>query len=143
MKLTIAININKPNKIQPFFLDSFKEYEKRLSKYTKASLLYYKNSNDLNKLINPKTKVIKLTMGDKTIDSVSFSHKIKKLEVDSNSVSNVVVIISYDDLIYFDNVEIDNFCITSVNTSLEMQTLLLLEQIYRAYKINNNESYHK
>ncbi len=137
MKIKILINIQKPNKIEQFYKDGYKEYEKRLSRFCKLETIYFKKEIDLKKYLKDGQKVLKLNSSEKTISSENFSEKIKDLSLQSNIYSEVVFIIG--------DFEIDSESFTISKSSLcnEMEHLILLEQIYRGYKIMNNESYHK
>ncbi len=141
MKIKILINIQKPNKIEKFYKDGYEEYEKRLSRFCKLQCIYFKKESDLKKHIKEGQKIFKVNVNSKTISSEKLSEKIKELSLQSNIYSEVVFIISNVEI----NIDIDyeNFTISKSSLCNEMEHLILLEQIYRGYKIMNNESYHK
>ncbi len=139
MKIKILINIQKPNKIEQFYKDGYEEYEKRLSRFCKLQCIYFKKESDLKKHIKEGQKVFKVNVNSKTISSEKLSEKIKELSLQSNIYSEVVFIISENDF----NMDYEDFTISKSGLCNEMGHLILLEQIYRGYKIMNNESYHK
>ncbi len=139
MKIKILINIEKPNKIEAFYKSGYKEYEKRLSRFCKLETIYYKKESDLKKHFKDNQKVFKLSCLNTTISSEKFAEKIKELSLQSNVYSEVVFVLCDNDI----NVSFESFTISKSALSKEMEHLVLLEQIYRGYKIINNESYHK
>ncbi len=137
MKIKILINIKKKNKIMDFYLDGNKEYEKRLSRFCKIENVYFKDEKDLSKHLKEGQKVFVLSKKAKSLSSEEFSQLIGKLSLESNVYSDIVFVLADFDL------EGEAFTISSAPLSKEMEHLILLEQIYRGYKILNNESYHK
>ena len=140
---------------EKFFKDAIEEYQKRLTKYTKIKIIEVEdinlNNEDLIKQkekeliikhIEPKDYVITMEIEGKEITSVELSKKIEELE----SINpNITFIIggSYglDDEIK----QLSNYKLSFSKLTFPHQLfrVILLEQIYRAFKIKNNESYHK
>ena len=135
-----------------YFLDALKEYEKRIGKYTKLEIIelpdynydtektiYEEGKNILSKILD-KDYVICLDMSGKQYNSVDLSKKIyDKL---SNNITFViggsfglsnVVKQRANDIISFSPLTFPH----------KLFRVMLLEQIYRSFKIINNESYHK
>ena len=136
------IEIYSDIKIESFYKDAQNEYIKRLGKFTKIKIL------KLNKLKISKNDLI-VRVSTKGIDhsSTEFSRLIQ--DNMSNGVSTFKFI--PDESYKLDN-QIDNLLnnfntveikIFNLNTSENLKITLLLEQIYRAFKILNNENYHK
>jgi 23S rRNA (pseudouridine1915-N3)-methyltransferase len=140
---------------EKFFQDAIKEYEKRLSKYTKLEIIECKDYSDgtineimakekeeILKYISDRDYVITLEIDGNEIDSPSLATKINQV---FNTNSNITFIIggSYglDDVIK----KRSNYALSFSKMTFPHQLfrVILLEQIYRAFKINNNESYHK
>lgn len=140
---------------EKFFRDAIEEYQKRLTKYTKINIIEVEDININNeelikqkekelilKHIDKKDYVITLEIEGKQLSSTELSKKIEELETFS---SNITFIIggSYglDDEIK----NLSNFKLSFSKLTFPHQLfrVILLEQIYRAYKIKNNESYHK
>lgn len=140
---------------EKFYKEAIEEYTKRLSKYTKLQIIEVEDVNLPNepqikqkekelieKNINEKDYVITLEIEGKELNSIELSKKIQELE---QTNPNITFIIggSYglDDKIK----ERSNFKLSFSKLTFPHQLfrVILLEQIYRAYKIKNNESYHK
>ncbi len=139
MKITVIIQEKKLTK-SSYFFDGIKEFEKRLSRFCKLNIIYTKNDKECLKYIKNSSKVYIVTNTEKTITSPEFSKLIKNLGLNSNVYSDTIFIINNPEL----NIEnSDNFTISKTNLSPHMTTITLVEQIYRAYKIINNENYHK
>lgn len=138
-----------------FYRDAINEYLKRLSKYEKVEIIECKDYADLpindimlkeateiEKHINPKDYVITMEIEGKQISSTELANKINDIYLIS---SNIVFIIggSYG---LHDNIKNrSNYKLSFSKLTFPHQLfrVILLEQIYRAFKINNNESYHK
>lgn len=140
---------------EKFFKDAIEEYKKRLTKYTKINiievedisinneeLIKQKESELILKHIEKKDYIITLEIEGKQLTSIELSNKIEDLE---QTNPNITFIIggSYglDDEIK----KISNFKLSFSKLTFPHQLfrVILLEQIYRAYKIKNHESYHK
>ena len=140
---------------EKFFKEAIEEYKKRLTKYTKLQIIEVEDVNLPNetfikqkekelieKNINEKDYVITLEIEGKELNSEELSKKIQELE---QTNPNITFIIggSYglDDRIK----ERSNYKLSFSKLTFPHQLfrVILLEQIYRSYKIKNNESYHK
>lgn len=140
---------------EKIFKEAIEEYQKRLTKYTKINIIEVEDININNeelikqkekelilKHIDKKDYVITLEIEGKQLSSTELSKKIEELETFN---SNITFIIggSYglDDEIK----NLSNFKLSFSKLTFPHQLfrVILLEQIYRAYKIKNNESYHK
>ncbi len=125
------------------------DYKKRIGKYIKIEIIQLKDYLDYNKEINNLVKNIKKTdynialdLNGDMVTSVSFAEKIDKILLRN---SNITFIIGGSLGL---NDEVKSLCQECI--SFSKMTFphglfrgILLEQIYRACKINNNESYHK
>ena len=140
---------------EKYLVDAIEEYKKRISKYTKLEIIELKDYSidDINKVlelekqqieryVDSKDYIITMEIEGEQISSETFAKKIDNI---SSINSNIAFIIggSYG---------LDESIKTKANYHLSFSKMtfphqlfrvLLLEQIYRSYKINNNESYHK
>lgn len=147
---------------EAFFKDALKEYEKRLSKYCKLTIFEVadekipdKSSDELERQIKQKegerilkflkedTYVIPLAIEGKKYTSLQFSEKISKLGI--NGKSNITFIIGgslglhnnvlrkADELLSFSDMTFPH----------QLMRVILLEQIYRCFRIQFHEPYHK
>ena len=131
------------------------EYLKRLTKYNKLELLELddKGYNDTSKVIKEEGKeilkhlddksfIITLEINGKEFDSISFAKKIEEINI---SYPNITFIIGGSYGLSSEVIEKANMHMSFSHMTFPHQLfrIMLLEQIYRAYKIINNESYHK
>lgn len=143
-------------KIKESYLEeAIKDYQKRLEKYTKLKVIELKDEKDenpkialkkekesLKKILKPQDNIIILDIKGQNFNSLEFANYINKELVYNNNITFVIG--SSNGL----DEEIKN--LTSKKISFSSLTfphglfrLILLEQIYRSFKILNNESYHK
>lgn len=138
---------------ESFFKDAILEYNKRISKYTKLEIIEVldeplektalkKEGERILSKIKDSDYVITLEIEGNSLSSLDFARKI---ENNFNSNKNLTFVIggSYglSDLVK----QRSNYRLSFSKFTFPHQLfrVLLLEQIYRAYKINNNENYHK
>lgn len=124
------------DKIEKTFLEGIKEYEKRLSRYCKIKLQHFKNKEQLLKKTSDKTYKILISVMGTTVTSEELAEKINQLGITGKS--DVTIIIGADNLPH-DEV----LAISPMEMDLGIKTLIMFEQIYRSYRILNNEPYHK
>ena len=102
-----------------------------------------KEADKILKLLKTSDYLISLDLGKKEMDSVEFARFLdKKFEIGGSQISFVIGG-SYglgDKLKERCN---DSISLSKMTFLHQMTRLILLEQIYRAFKINNNETYHK
>ena len=158
----MKIKIYAIGKIKNFYKAGCDEYQKRLSNYCKIeivelkdepisehpSLSEIKKAKDIEgervlKSLKPNEYLIGLDLGKKEPDSVEFSgFLLKKLEQNGSNVSFVIGG-SYGLSDALKERVNDSISLSKLTFLHQMTRLILLEQIYRAFKINNNETYHK
>lgn len=137
---------------EQYFKDSIKEYEKRLSKYTKLEIIelpdynydkektiYEEGKNILSK-INEKDFVVTMEINGKKVDSMKLSKFIE-----DNLSKQIVFVIGGSYGLSDEVLSRSNYSLSFSDLTFPHQLfrVLLLEQIYRSFKIINNESYHK
>lgn len=134
---------------EKYLKDLIGDYEKRISKYMKIEIIelkddpiYTKEITNLNSMINIKDYNVALDLRGEKLSSEEFANFVDKTLVIN---SNITFIIGPSDGL---NEEILNKC----NKIISFSNLtfphglfrgILLEQIYRAFKIIHNETYHK
>lgn len=131
-----------------FYKDAIDEYMKRLSKYHKVVIDELPDSNmnkekDLIlKHINKKDYIITLEIEGKEINSESLANLIDKTLI---TKPNITFIIGGSDGLHNDVKKISNYKLSFSKMTFPHQLfrIILLEQIYRSFKIIHNESYHK
>ena len=147
---------------EKFYREAIEEFEKRLSRYCILKIIevddektpdnasdkacaqiMQKEGDRLKAHITEDAYVIALAIEGKKYDSVKFSEKLNLLGV--RGKSNIVFVIGgslgicdelkkrADELISFSDMTFPH----------QLMRVILLEQVYRAYRIINNEPYHK
>ena len=140
---------------ESFYREAIEEYVKRLSKYVEIKIIELpdyglldeksmikKESMEIENVLNNKDYNVVLDINGKEMDSLEFASKLNDIQI---SNSNITFIIGGSSGIEED---LKNKCNLRLSFSKltfphQLFRIILLEQIYRAYKINNNESYHK
>lgn len=95
------------------------------------------------KILKPSDYVINLDLDQKQLKSPLFAEYLDKKLAISNSFLTFIIGGSYglsDELKRRGN---DSISLSEMTFLHQMTRLILLEQIYRAFKINRNETYHK
>lgn len=132
---------------EKYLVDACLEYTKRISKYTKIEIIELKDSNikeerdNILKYIN-KEFIITLEIEGNMLDSPTLAHKIDNIFLTN---PNITFIIGGSDGLHDDIKKISNYKLSFSNLTFPHQLfrVMLLEQIYRSFKILNNETYHK
>lgn len=137
---------------EKYLIEALNEYVKRISKYTKIELIELPDYNyDEVKTINEEGKNILSKINEKDY-VVTLNIKGKKLNsielakfIDTNLSNNLVFVIGGSYGLSEDVQKRSNYSLSFSDLTFPHQLfrILLLEQIYRSFKINNNEAYHK
>lgn len=138
-----------------YLQDAINEYKKRLSKYTNIEVIEVKDeglveevkaikleADKIKKHINDRDYIVTLEIEGKQMTSVEFANKIDNILIENSNI-DFIIGGSYglsDDI---KNMSRLHLSFSKMTFPHQLFRVLLLEQIYRAYKINNNESYHK
>ena len=140
---------------EKYLSDAIEEYKKRISKYTKLEIQEIKDEGILEKEkalsiegekilknIQDKDYVITLEIDGKEYSSEELSKKIESIQIEN---SNITFIIGGSFGLSDKVKERSNLKISFSKLTFPHQLfrVILLEQIYRSFKIINNESYHK
>ena len=157
----LHIDIVCVGKIRENYLkDAISEYSKRLSKYcvlniielpdeklpsklndSLANEIKEKESNSILAHIKKDSYVIALDLNGKSFSSVEFSDKIQNL---SNKTSYITFLIGGSLGMNFALLNSCNelVCFSKMTFPHQLIRVFLLEQLFRAFKIANNETYH-
>ncbi len=129
------------------------DYYKRISKYVNIQIIEIKDENEnydemkreskeIENYLDNKNYNIALDRLGKNINSIEFSNLIDKTFI---NYSNITFIIGGS--LGLDKTILDKcnmiLSFSSLTFPHQLFRLMLLEQIYRAFKILNNERYHK
>ena len=134
---------------EEYLKDAVSDYLKRISKYHKLELIEVKDSNikdeglEIKKYIKNDDYVISMVINSKEYTSIELSNKINDLFISGKS--NITFIIGGSNGIEESIINNSNECISFSKLTFPhgLFRVILLEQIYRSFKILNNEEYHK
>ncbi len=139
---------------EKYLIDGINDYIKRLSKYTKLKIIEIENFDydDINrnlkeefsniiKYIDKKEYVYILDINGKQLTSIEFSNKVENIL----SNKNITFVIGgsnglCEELKKMSN---DTLSFSKLTFPHQLFRLVFFEQLYRAFKIINNETYHK
>ena len=159
MKITI-VTVGKIK--EKYLRDAIAEYTKRLSKYCKLEIVEVvdektpdnassivenqirdKEAERIQKYLKDDAYVITLEIGGKMLDSVEFSKKIKQLGIQGKS--HIIFVIGGSIGLGEEVLRRSDFAISFSKMTFphQLMRVILLEQIYRGYRIMNHEPYHK
>jgi len=137
-------------KIKESYLNEFiLDYKKRISKYHSIEIIEVKDSDSLEKerdllfkYIGVRDYVIPLVIEGKTLNSVDFSSKIDQIFIEHPVITFVI---GSSLGLHEDIKSRGNFLLSFSSMTFPHGVFrgMLLEQIYRSFKILNHESYHK
>lgn len=163
MKITIAC-VGKIK--EKFYRDAILEYEKRLGRYCKLELIEVADEKTpenasalvesqirekegervrarLEKVCREGTYVIALAIDGKQLDSVELSQKLEQLG--TSGVSHIVFLIGGSLGMSEQLLRKADFKLSFSKMTFphQLMRVILLEQIYRGYRIMSGEPYHK
>ena len=147
---------------ESFYKEAVNEYTKRLSSYCKIKIIEVNDEktkenasvNENNIVLKKEGKrilnycsdneyIIALDINGNKLDSIRFASKINGLGLHSNS--NICFIIGGSLGLHEDVLNKADYKLSFSDMTFphQLMRVILLEQIYRAFRINNNEPYHK
>ncbi|PXV95750.1 23S rRNA (pseudouridine1915-N3)-methyltransferase [Lachnotalea glycerini] len=159
MKITL-LTVGKMK--EKYFKGAIEEYSKRLSRYCKLEIIEVadektpdhasmaeeesikkRESQRLLKYITEQSYVIALAINGDMLDSIELSQKIEKLGV--CGVSQIMFVIGgslglEEEILKRADCQLS---FSKMTFPHQLMRVILLEQIYRAYRIAKNEPYHK
>lgn len=157
----IHIDIVCVGKIKEKYLkDAIAEYSKRLSKYCILNIIElndeklpsklndnlildikHKESNSILSHIKKDSYVIALDLNGKNYSSEEFSDKIEKLSLTNSHITFLIggSLGMSNSLLDYSN---ELICFSKMTFPHQLIRVFLLEQLFRSFKISNNECYH-
>ena len=136
-------------KIKEEYLNNMiKDYQKRISRYHKIEIIELTDSNnlekeavDIQKHINNQDYVIALDIDGEIIDSVSLAKKIDQTFLTNSTITFIIggTLGIMDEILNKSN---ELICFSKMTFPHQLIRVFLLEQLFRAFKISNNETYH-
>lgn len=140
---------------EKYFSDAIKEYEKRLSKYTKLNIIEVADcgieeldkslrieKDAIMKHLSLKDYIILLDVKGKEMTSVEMAKLMVEKEMNN---SNITFIIGGSNGFHEDIYSLakERWSFSKLTFPHQLFRVMFLEQLYRTYKIRNNEKYHK
>ena len=140
---------------EKYWSDAVLEYAKRLQKYVKLELVEVadegisdsvvalrKEKERIEKNLSSKDFIITMEIGGKSFSSIEFSKELESLQM---KYANITFIIggSYgldEEILKRSQLSLS---FSKMTFPHQLFRIMLLEQIYRAFKIQNHETYHK
>ena len=159
MKITL-VTVGKIK--EKFFEDAIKEYSKRLSRYCKLEILQVadektpegaseavelqikeKEGQRILSLIRDDAYVSALAIEGKMLDSEELAERIEKLGV--SGISQIVFVIGGSLGLSAQVMKRADYALSFSRMTFphQLMRVVLLEQIYRSYRIMNHQPYHK
>lgn len=128
--------------------EAIMDYFKRISKYHKINIIELPDNNikeegnEIIKHLDSKDYIISMAIEGNMLSSEELAEKIDKTFITN---SNITFIIGGSNGIREDIKKNSNYLLSFSKLTYPhgLFRLILLEQIYRSFKILNNESYHK
>lgn len=159
----LHINIICVGKIKEKYLqDAIQEYSKRLSKYCSlnitelndeklsqnlndslANQIKEKESNNIISHIDKSSYVFSLDLRGKQFSSEDFSKKISDISLNNSSSITFIIggTLGLTENVLKNSNEL--ICFSKMTFPHQLIRVFLLEQVFRAFKIANNETYHR
>lgn len=134
---------------EDYLKDMVSDYVKRISRYHKIEIIQLKDEEILEnegknilKYIDERDYVITWEIEGESLDSVEFAKLLDNTFIKSGTITMVIgSSLGLSEMVK----ERSNKALSLSKMTLPhgLFRVILLEQIYRAFKINNNENYHK
>ncbi len=156
------INIISVGKIkEKYFTAAIEEYSKRLSRFVKLKIsevadekipenaskkeieiVKEKEGNKILGKLDENSFIITLCIEGKELSSEEIAKKITDISMSSSNITFIIGgSLGLSDTVK--NKSRFRLSFGKITLPHQLMRVVLLEQIYRAFKINNNESYHK
>lgn len=136
MKITLILPIKKMSK---YNLEASKEYIKRLSRYCKLTIIKTKSEEEAIKKTPTTSHIIGVSHTCKTISSETLAKTIADLGI--SSISELTFVLT-SDKDFLKSCQ-QTIALSSMPLTTDLESVVLLEQIYRSYRIIHNQAYHK
>ena len=157
----LHINLYCVGKVKEQYLrDAIDEYLKRISKYCSISIIELPDkpipeksnstlesqiieaeSNEIINKLNMSSYKIALDLTGKQYTSEEFAEKITKIQLSNSTISFIIggSLGLSDDLKRICNEKVS---FSKMTFPHQLMRVIFLEQLFRSFKINNNEKYH-
>lgn len=156
----IVISVGKIK--EKYLVSAIEEYSKRLSKYIQLDQIEIKDEATKENASEKEIDAIKLVEGKRILDKIPKDSYVVTLEIEGKQLSSIEFASLFETIGTYHSSSVTFIIGGSLGLSSEVSALsqyklsfskmtfphqlmkvILLEQIYRAFRINNNEPYHK
>ena len=146
---------------EKYLVEGIKEYSKRISRYSKLELVEVSDEKAPESLSEKDEEIVKNKEGERILNKISNEYVIA-LVIEGKKVNSIELseminrIFSYESsditFVIGGSLGLSKDVLNRANTKLsfsdmtfphQLMKLILLEQIYRSFRIINNEPYHK
>lgn len=147
---------------EKYLTDAISEYSKRLSRYCNLSILEVADEKTEENASDAFNDKVKKAEADRILKHIKSNAHIVTLEIEGKQLSSIELSKKIEDVgtygfndiqfIIGGSLGLHNSIISLANTHLsfskmtfphQLMRVILLEQIYRSFRIINNEPYHK
>lgn len=147
---------------EKYLIDAIAEYSKRLSRYCSLKVLEVSDEKTVENASEAVLEKIKLSEAERIVKHIKKDAMVVSLEIDGKMLSSTELadkiskwgVDGYSDIQFIIGGSIGLHKTISEMASMhlsfskmtfphQLMRVILLEQIYRAFRINNNEPYHK
>lgn len=135
--MNIVVYYEKDKGMPDFYKASAAEYEKRLSRYCKLKKVAVSKVQQIKNVGKDGVYTFSVTPSAPSISSEALSERMETLAV--SGYSTLQLVLGTYDAVAFD----DAFSLSGVSSSPGLDVTVLLEQVYRGFRIMRGEPYHK
>ena len=147
---------------EKYLKDAINEYSKRISKFSKVEFINVSDEPIVDKPSQKEIDTVKAKEGDKLLKAIPNNSYKVVLDLKGEMISSEGLASKMLDIFSYHNANISfiiggslgldkrvldradyHLCFSKMTFPHQLMQVILLEQVYRAFKINNNESYHK
>lgn len=146
---------------EKYFIEAIEEYSKRISKYSKIEIVELKDlpivdnpsDEEIKQILDKEADSILKNIGNgynvildrkgEMLDSIEFSNKLSKIFTNNASLINFIIGSSYGLSERVTSKANYSMSFSKLTFPHQLFRVILLEAIYRSFKILNNETYHK
>ncbi len=146
---------------EKYFTDAINEYVKRLSKFTTVEIIEVPDEMTKDKASDAENLTVLKKEGDRLLSKIKDSDYVVTLEIEGKQLSSIELADKISDiclkasticLVIGGSLGLDtrvkqrsdfHLSFSDLTFPHQLMRVIVLEQLYRAFKINNNEPYHK
>lgn len=133
MKFNIYILQKKP---EPLYRQAMEEYLKRLGAYGDVFVHYFKNAGQADKIKKTSGRHFFVVPGENSYTSPGLAQEIEQCLIKGESAFHFYIG-------EFREEGMEKFSVSSFSVNKSLSAVILLEQIYRSFRIMNHQPYHK